>query len=448
MKNIFDPKRTVSFSTYCIIFIISIGIILQLLFGNIDFSLLASPISYIIFLLITSLCIYFGTFYRHTKFSRFVSSITFSVALIVSILILSLIMGLTTQQEIYTSNFSESASLDSSWIDSIGFSAMTSSWPFVLIYLSLLLSLGILTVRRLANFNIRYYSFYLNHLGLWILLASAGIGATDTERYIMRLTPDNVQNIAIDTKGQIKDLPINIRLNKFTIDHYPAQIAVVDIEKSIFIGSSPRDIYHQISGNDDTFVLGNWSFCVNKYHNNLDLLQSKDLKNADFSSKIVQLSSHQGAYITATNQLSADSIVYEGLLTYNPHNPSNSQILGLTWPEAAIMIKPEVSSYESNITISKNSNKATIDSASIRVNHPLSFGAWKIYQHGYHSGSNMAPMNKALAPDSYVSLELVYDPWIIPAYIGIVLLMLGAVTMLWSGKRISKTTTPSVSKTQ
>ena len=66
-------------------------------------------------------------------------------------------------------------------------------------------------------------------------------------------------------------------------------------------------------------------------------------------------------------------------------------------------------------------------SAAIEVNKPLRVDNWVIYQYGYD--------NNAGRLSSYSSFELVYDPWIIPVYIGILMMMVGSLSMIWEGKR-------------
>ena len=48
-----------------------------------------------------------------------------------------------------------------------------------------------------------------------------------------------------------------------------------------------------------------------------------------------------------------------------------------------------------------------------------------LYQYGYD--------NDAGKLSTYSSIELVYDPWLIPVYIGIIMFMLGSFCMLWAG---------------
>lgn len=59
----------------------------------------------------------------------------------------------------------------------LGFDAVTHSWPFVIVFYFTLLNLSCVTSRRLL-FHWRDYAFYLNHLGLLVLLYAGGFGAS------------------------------------------------------------------------------------------------------------------------------------------------------------------------------------------------------------------------------------------------------------------------------
>ena len=137
-----------------------IGFMLQIIVGEFSFYLLAQPLNYILTGLITLLCIIFGLFCPKSRFLRWFSGVEMSVALIVALLVLTIIMGLTPQS-------THSHSL-------LGFDVMTSSWAFVIIYIFTLLALGILIVRRLRLFRLKDYGFYLNYIGLWLLLVCSG----------------------------------------------------------------------------------------------------------------------------------------------------------------------------------------------------------------------------------------------------------------------------------
>ena len=63
----------------------------------------------------------------------------------------------------------------------------------------------------------------------------------------------------------------------------------------------------------------------------------------------------------------------------------------------------------------------------LEVNKPYRTGPWTIYQYGYDD--QMGKMS------TYSTMELVYDPWLIPVYTGIFMLAAGAICLLWAGNK-------------
>lgn len=82
-------------------------------------------------------------------------------------------------------------------------------------------------------------------------------------------------------------------------------------------------------------------------------------------------------------------------------------------------------SYMSDVTVRTKSGVTKHDT--IRVNKPLSIRGWKVYQYGY---------DEARGAESNISIfELVRDPWLPYVYIGIFMMLAGAVTGL-IGKKV------------
>jgi hypothetical protein len=88
-----------------------------------------------------------------------------------------------------------------------------------------------------------------------------------------------------------------------------------------------------------------------------------------------------------------------------------------------VMSQPEPKRYASDVTIIPKDG-APIDTI-LEVNKPATVGNWKIYQFGYEKAlGKMSPWSE---------LELVYDPWLLPAQIGIGLMAIGALLLTWNG---------------
>lgn len=95
------------------------------------------------------------------------------------------------------------------------------------------------------------------------------------------------------------------------------------------------------------------------------------------------------------------------------------------YPTTLAVTYPEPKSFSSKVEVYTEGGGTK--RGVIKVNHPLTIGNWKVYQYSY---------NSQMGRDSdYSVFELVYDPWLIPAYIGIIMLFLGAITLFWKGGR-------------
>lgn len=249
------------------------GVALQFAIGPFDFSILAFPVNLIFLLILLVL-----TAVKQTSAVERFGTLSLSIIIISVLTLLSIIMGLIPENSI------------------------KGSWPFVLTYLMLLTNLALVIGRRIRVIKLKDFGFMLNHIGLFILLFSAGFGSADRGKYFMR-----VDEGKIEWRGErygvggIVELPVAILLEDFEMEEYPTSKVEVYTEG----GGTKRGV--------------------------------------------------------------------------------------------------------------------------IKVNHPLTIGNWKVYQYSY---------NSQMGRDSdYSVFELVYDPWLIPAYIGIIMLFLGAITLFWKGGR-------------
>ena len=375
-----------------------IGFMLQIVIGEFNFYLLAKPANYILAGVITFLCIVLGLFSKKSKFANWLSGLEMSVALIVALLLLTIIMGLTPQA-------THSHSL-------LGFDAMTSSWAFVIIYSLTLLSLGTLTVRRLRAFRLKDYGFYLNHIGLWLLLLCSGLGYSDMERYIMYVREGETEWRVYDDQNNVKELPIAITLNDFDMDYYPPKLAIIDMENGEVLPNDKPE-YFQIDNDMPQGEVNGWHIVIEKYIH-------QAVRNSDSAYQEVFM---PGATPAVKVHATKDNITRSGWIC-----GGNQAQLYMTLPlddqTSLVMTVAEPRKFMSDVVVYTQSEKNISDR--IEVNKPLSVDNWTIYQYGYD--------NNAGRLSSYSSFELVYDPWVTPVYIGIIMMMLGAMSMVWTGK--------------
>ncbi|MGL5785465.1 MAG: cytochrome c biogenesis protein ResB [Bacteroidales bacterium] len=379
--------------------IMLIGMILQLVTGPFNFYLLAFPMNIVTGIILVIISSIAGLFYRKSSFVRWLSGVPMSVSLIVALLILTIIMGSVLQvRESQTS---------------LGIDAMTSNWAFILIYTLTLLSLGITIIKRLRAFRLRDYAFHLNHIGLWLLMAASGLGYADMERYIMHVREGETEWRVYDDAGNVKELPVAILLNDFDMDVYPPKLVIIDRSTG---DVQPKDepALFQIDTDAPKGELLGWNIEVKEYYH-------QAIRNADSTYREMPMPGATPAVkITATK----NDTILEGWVS-----GGNQAQLHKTLPVddnySIVMTVAEPRSFKSDIVA--YAEDGTTKSQILEVNKPVSVGSWNIYQYGYD--------NNAGRLSSYSSFELVYDPWLAPVYLGIIMMMLGSFAMLWTGRK-------------
>ena len=97
--------------------------------------------------------------------------------------------------------------------------------------------------------------------------------------------------------------------------------------------------------------------------------------------------------------------------------------LKLDSQNSLVMLFPEPKLFVSEIQLFNK--KGDITNAKLEVNKPFDYDQFKIYQLSYDS-------NLGKWSDTSV-IELIYDPWLPYVYIGIFLMIIGAIYMLFTG---------------
>jgi ABC-type transport system involved in cytochrome c biogenesis permease subunit len=212
------PKQ-ITLSTLTVGTIVAIGYALQITTGEFDIRLLAAPVNQFLGGKIVLLCAA-AAFFSESRFVRWFTGVPMSVCLISALGVLALIMGLTPQGAAPAGGVAAVAAR-------LGFNAMTTSWPFVLVYYTMLLSLGALAARRVADalaarrFGFGDLGFHLNHIGLWLVLMAAGLGNADMRRYTVRVDEGTGATMGYDSAtGHPRHLPVEVRLHDFVMEEY------------------------------------------------------------------------------------------------------------------------------------------------------------------------------------------------------------------------------------
>ncbi len=406
-KKIWQSPWRYAESISIVLGLIIVGFILQLVLGKFNFLMMGAPINLIIGAAIIVFLLIFALF-RKSQFYQWFSGVPFSVSLIGGLLILGILMGLVPQMSRLNPHDHDIWTI-------LGFRQVTSCWAFVLVYFVTLLSLGSLIIRRLIKFNWRDYAFYLNHIGLWVLLFSAGLGAADLKRYVMYVYEGETEWRVFNDKEEVLDLPIAIQLNDFVMEEYPPKLTVIDRESGE-PQPSGKPLYYQIDEKYPQGELGRWKIDVDEYIH-------QAIRSSDSTYREVPMpGSTPAVKVTVTD-------IETGKITKGWVCGGNLSQLYMTLPltdeYTMVMTQPEPKRFMSDINVFTENEQTA--HAELEVNKPLKLGNWMIYQYGYDNAAGKA--------STYSSFELVYDPWMIPVYIGIILFALGSICLMWSGNK-------------
>lgn len=414
-------KESIAFSAGLLL----VGIMLQLTLGSFNFYLLHSPANIIAGVVLIAI-VAFLTFVRNNPFVKWIGGISFSVTLIGTLLIISMIMGLIPQYARVNTDLhihwehASIADISDYYFTKLGLKQITTSWPFVLLYTVTLISLGLVIANRLHQFKIKDYAFYLNHLGLWILLFAAGFGSADMLRFVMYVNEGDTEWRVYDSQKNVLELDIAIKLHNFRMEEYVPKLAIVN-KFTGDVQPENRPAFYQIDENKRTGYLDNWNIELKDYIH-------EAVRKTDTTYQYIPMTgSMPAAKIKATNELTGKTV--EGWVTCGSVNQF-VRPLDLDSLYAVVMTKPEPKRFASDITVMTNDDSRDPIRTVIEVNKPLKMGDWVIYQYDY---------DHELGKASRVSgFELVYDPWLNITYIGVALLALGSVSMLWIGNKNRK----------
>ena len=386
--------------------IIITGFGLQLFIGEFNFFLLHKPVNYGVAVLICILGAVLASA-KSSNIAAWLGGVPFAVALMVGLLFLTLLMGTIPQVTFH--NFH-----DALWVR-LGLTKITHCWPFVFLYLLLLLSLSIICFKRCKRFSKRNILFLLNHGGLWVALLAAGLGSADMQRHIMHVQEGAMEWRVYAENNDVLELPLAIRLHDFDIEEYPPKLAIIDKEKGIPLPEGKAE-WLQLDTKPVFGALGEWDITTNTYIHDAVWGGNNSYREMRMpgSSPAVQ--------ITAKNRKTG--AVREGWVS-GGNMAQFMSALSLDDKLAVVMAQPEPKRFISDISVAaKNGDTKR---ALLEVNSPLRMGSWIIYQYGYD--------NKAGKLSTYSSFELVYDPWLWLVYLGLILMSAGAFMLVWAGKK-------------
>ena len=192
------------------------GLMLELSVGPIDWDAFRWPVNGIVLAGFLMLIAVIFLLRKRVYGFQFIGTYKAVIPALVYAIVLTIIMGLTRQ------------TVDGVWLNN-----MLSFWPFVLTYVYIAVILGQIILRRMLHFTSgrRDVPFLLNHLGLFLAMATATLGNADMQRLKMITVKGEPEWRALTSQQQtfpskarlpvaFVEMPIAIELKEFIMETY------------------------------------------------------------------------------------------------------------------------------------------------------------------------------------------------------------------------------------
>lgn len=397
IKKVSKKKYNYFLSFWVSLGLLIIGIIIEYALDGKGVNLPGWPLNFMILLVFVIYVLALHYFWKG-KLKNWLSSIQAAIGAITVYTILVILMGFIDQSD-------QNASLI---VKNLGLSHINRSWYFLFISVYLLLILGLVILRRLKKLlKFRNLAFFLNHLGIWVVIAAASLGTGDLKRLTLPLLVNQQSNLAYNKK-KLEKIPFTIRLNKFEVKNFNPNVIIYNYHN--------REILNE-SGVNYTAELNN-KFTYDK----INFSVVKIIKNAIASDNgFIETDSANGqfaAFIRVSSPHFNDSVwVSSG-------NYSMPSTVALINSDIGITLSlPQEKEYTSIIDI-YDSGKSIKD-VHIEVNKPYNYKGYKIYQQGFDMVDN----------SKLSILGIVKDPWLPVVYTGFIMLLIGSTMLFWLGKK-------------
>ncbi len=392
-------------------FLIAIGLLLvgfmiEFSTGGKGINTVSWPYNFYILLVVINIIVIGFFSFKESNFVKWLTRVPAAVSSITIFTLLILMMGFTLQEDATASDL----------VRKLGLSHVTSSWPYLIVQFYFLFTLGFVIMKRIWPFQKKNIGFMLNHLGLWIIIVSASLGAGDLIKLNMQLEEGKTTMVARDYRGNSYEMPLAIKLINFNIEEYNPKVGIVDNKLGGLAGIDGENIFQIDSGYVGT--VEEYTFEV------LEYLHKAGRVESGYTEYLSEGAVH-AAYVNVVNNNTKEEKA--GWLSCgNSFYPYES--LKINSKYSLVMLRPEPKEYSSEVIV--YTEEMGSDTLTIEVNEPYAVEGWKIYQTGF---------DEKMGRDSKISIvEVVRDPWLVFVYIGIFMVIAGAVYIFWVGQRIKK----------
>jgi len=339
--------------------------------------------------------------FRKTKIHAFLSGIPLTISLVSILSFMVIIMGVLPQIP----------SPQNGLVLQLGLNRMTSSYPFLMINLFLLIVLGFVSLRKTFPFKLKNWGFVCSHWGLWLVIFTGGLGSGDLRRLRMDIYENKTEWRAYDDNGRYFEMPLAIKLKDFLIDEFNPKLAIVENETGeLCEAQKPSMIMIE---KDLNCRLQDWQVQVEEFY----------MTSGRAGDRYYPLSDFGAAPAAKVRVVSPQNDTLQGWISCGSFNRPHES-LKLNEAFSLVMTVPEPKRFSSEVTFFTPDGKK--QDATLEVNKSVTINGWKVYQLSYDE-------KKGPYSDKSI-LEVVRDPWQPYVYLGIFMMMIGAIYMFWKGR--------------
>ena len=183
----------------------AVGLALQLTMGPIDWSLFASPVNWIMLVLLLAFLALMFLLREKVYAFEWMMHGHAAVASLSWALGITLVMGFLPQTR----------EGGVTWL-----SQMLTFWPFVIIWTWMMVISGLATINHLLRFRPKEIPFLLNHLGVFVAIVAATLGSADVQKLQMTVYYEAPEWRALSDNDDVVESGVAIELHQFTVDYY------------------------------------------------------------------------------------------------------------------------------------------------------------------------------------------------------------------------------------
>ena len=437
-----NKPYTLKEGTTIVVGLLVTGGLLQVTIGPLEWGVFAWPANIITLVLFILTLIAVFILRKRSYFCRFMATMQAAIPAIAAAAVLTLVMGITKQV---------AESRDP--VDPIGITKMLNFWPFILVYVWMTAIVGEVTLNQIAHFSWRRLPTLTSHVGLFLVLTCSTLGSADMLRVKMYCEEGQPEWRGLDAFSNVHHLPVAIQLEKFTIDEYPPKLMLIDDmglplpkgkPENIFLDKKVKSGYLldckiEVLKRIDNAMPAMLSKMVGKMPggmmSNIRMDSLGQARNKEGYIPSDAPGTACAVYVKVTTGVKTNKSNISGLNKVQQQTITGwltcgsylfpYQSLKLADGRRLVMPNREPRRFASIVDIYTQAGKNI--HTEIEVNKPFTIEGWKIYQLSY---------NEQMGKWSNLSIfEIVTDPWMPVVYVGIFLLLFGAVGMFLTASR-------------